>query len=98
VKSEEIFLINFRRKINTGIQYLHQVVLKTCKIPQVRKDKGEKKQLQCESGRNMEQAFKRNQRSKKCAAVQKIAEEQVEIIGGGEKIVQHNSMKYRARY
>jgi hypothetical protein len=33
----------------------------------------------------MEQAFKRSQRSKKCAAVQKIAEERVEIVGGGEK-------------
>jgi hypothetical protein len=54
----------------------------------VRKDRGEKKQLQCESGRNMEQAFKRNQRSKKCAAVQNIAEERVEIVGGGEKIGQ----------
>jgi hypothetical protein len=53
-----------------------------------RKDRDEKKQLQCESGRNMEQAFKVNQRSKKYAAFQKIAEERVEIVGGGEKIGQ----------
>jgi hypothetical protein len=33
----------------------------------------------------MEQAFKRSQRSKKCAAVQKIAEERVEIVGGVKK-------------
>jgi hypothetical protein len=33
----------------------------------------------------MEQAFKGNQRNKKCAADQKIAEERVEIVGGGEK-------------
>ncbi len=44
--------------------------------PQVRKDRGEKKQFQCESGRAMEQAFQRNQRSKKCSAVQKIAEKE----------------------
>jgi hypothetical protein len=35
---------------------------------------GEKKQFQCESGIAMEQAVQRNQRSKKCPAVQKIAE------------------------
>jgi hypothetical protein len=33
----------------------------------------------------MEQAFKINQRGIKCAAVQKIAEERVKIVGGGEK-------------
>jgi hypothetical protein len=47
-----------------------------------------KKQFQCESGRAMEQAVQRNQRSKKCPAVQKIAEERVEIVGckGKKKI------------
>jgi hypothetical protein len=64
--------------------------------PQVRKDRGEKKQLQCESGRTMEQAFKRNQGSKKCAAVQTIAEERVEIVGGGEKIGQKTTQKLQS--
>jgi hypothetical protein len=41
----------------------------------------------------MEQAFKRNQGSKKCAAVQKIAEKRVEIVGGGEKNRTKNNSK-----
>jgi hypothetical protein len=48
--------------------------------PQVRKERGENKQFQCESSRAMEQAFQRNQTSKKCSAVQKIAEKRVEIV------------------
>jgi hypothetical protein len=41
----------------------------------------------------MEQAFQRNQRSKKCSAVQKIAEKRVEIVGCKGKNRMKNNYK-----
>jgi hypothetical protein len=45
----------------------------------------------------MEQAVQRNQRSKKCPAVQKIAEERVEIVGcKGKKSDEKQPMKIQS--
>jgi hypothetical protein len=45
----------------------------------------------------MEQAVQRNQRSKKCSAVQKIAEERVEIVGcKGKKSDEKQPMKIQS--